>query len=167
MKQTVVVFLLLSVFLIGATNRDIGYSYRPVLMKRSELEKSVFFREKQTIGNPGKIYYKDKTIYLVEKYKGVHVIDNSDPRNPQQTGFINLPGCVDISIKKNSLYADNAVDLVAVDISNYPNISVTSRVKNVFPELPPPDIDYVPWEYEASQRPDNTIIVNWETPGSN
>ena len=78
-------------------------------MERTELEKSVKFRDTQEIENPGKIYYKDQVIYLNEKYKGIHIIDNSNPESPKNIGFINLPGCIDIAIKNNSLFADNAV----------------------------------------------------------
>jgi hypothetical protein len=132
-------------------------------MKRSELEKSVFIRESQDIENPGKIYYKDNVIYLNEKYKGIHVIDNSNPASPNNIAFINIPGCIDIAIKNNSLLADNAIDLVSIDLSNgVTNLSVTARVRNVFPESTPPDLDYTPYSYDHSNRPDGTIIVRWE-----
>lgn len=132
-------------------------------MNRSELVVSVLLMDARTISNPGKIYFKDKTIYLIEKHKGVHVIDNNDPKNPKQTGFINVPGIVDISIKNESLFVDNAVDLVAIDISGLPSsLLVTSRLANVFPELPPPGYDDVPYEFSKERRPEDTIIVDWE-----
>ena len=163
MKPTTFILLILSFFLLGASNSDITFEYKPVLMNRSELEKSVLYLSARPITNPGKIYYKDQTIFLIEKNKGIHVIDNSNPKDPKQTGFINVPGCVDISIKNQSLYTDNAVDLVTIDISNYPDVVVTKRIKDVFPELPPPGYDYVPYEFTEGERPENTVIVNWET----
>jgi hypothetical protein len=136
----------------------------PVLMERSELEKSVFIKDVQEIIRPGKIYYKDNMIYLNELYKGIHVINNTDPAAPEKIAFINIPGCIDIAIKNNSLLADNAVDLVSIDLSKgLENITVTSRTRNVFPESTPPDLDYIPSVFNHSNRPENTIIIAWES----
>lgn len=66
-----------------------------------------------------------------------------------------------MAMKGNILYADNAVDLVAVDLSSPVNIMVTKRIKNVFPELTPPGYNWIPWNYTAENRPENTIVVEW------
>ncbi|MBN2485580.1 MAG: hypothetical protein JXB34_06375 [Bacteroidales bacterium] len=164
MKKVVYPLLFLTVLLFNSSrdNFSSGSAYMPILMERTELEKSVKFREAQTIENPGKIYYKDKTIFLNEKYKGIHIIDNSDPRKPLAIGFINIPGCIDMAVKNNSLMADNATDLVSVDISDLANLRVTGRLQNVFPETTPPDLEYIPYMFTATNRPRNTIIVGWE-----
>ncbi len=151
--------------LFYGSSRDDFYNpseYFPILMERDDLEVSVKYREAQSIINPGKIYYKDQTIYLNEKYKGIHVIDNADPSNPQNIGFINIPGCIDIAIKNNSLLADNATDLVAIDITNLEQLTVTHRIKNTFYESTPPDLDIIPYMFSPANRPKNTIIVGWE-----
>ncbi len=152
--------VLVALISMGSSSR-LSVDYVPVLMERSELEKSVFYRDKQEVKEPGKIYYKDKTIYLVERFKGVHVIDNTDPSNPDNIGFINAPGCIDIAIRKESLLLDNAVDLVAINISSLANLQVTERVRNVFPESTPPGQNEIPYSFLADQRPQNTIIVGW------
>lgn len=159
-------FLLLLVPLFLASSNDDYYfptDFYPILMERSELEKSVFIREPQDIQVTGKIYYKDNIIYLNERFKGIHVIDNSDPTAPTNVAFINIPGCIDIAIKNNSLLADNAIDLVSIDLSSgFENLKVTKRVRNVFPESTPPDLDYIPSRFNHSNRPEGTIIVRWE-----
>lgn len=158
------IFLFLFVVLTS-TDRDDFYNpsgYFPILMEREQLEKSIIYREAQEIINPGKIYYKDGFIFLNEKYKGIHVIDNSNPADPQNIGFINIPGCIDIAIKNTSLMADNAVDLVTVDIQSFPQISVINRIRNAFPESTPPGETYIPYMFSSGNRPDNTIIVGWE-----
>lgn len=158
------IFLFLFVVL-SSTNSDNIYNsseYFPILMEREQLEKSVIYREAQDIENPGKIYYKDGFIFLNEKYKGIHVIDNSDPSDPQNVGFINIPGCIDMAIKNTSLMADNAVDLVTVNIQDFPQISVTSRIRNAFPESTPPGETFIPYMFSSGNRPKNTIIVGWE-----
>ena len=131
-------------------------------METEDLEKSVMFLEAREIVLPGKIYYKDQVIYLNEKYQGIHVIDNHDPSNPLNVGFINIPGCIDIAIKNNSLLADNATDLIAVNIRDLVKLEVTERVKNVFPEFTPPDLDYIPYMFTPANRPKNTVIVGWK-----
>ena len=161
--RRLVIFLFLFVMLASTDSDDYNPSgYFPILMEREQLEKSVIYRETQEIVDPGKIYYKDGFIFLNEKYKGIHVIDNSNPSDPQNIGFINIPGCIDIAIKNTSLMADNAVDLVTVDIRDFPQIAVTSRIRNAFPESTPPGETSIPYMFSSGNRPDNTIIVGWE-----
>lgn len=157
-------YLLFLILLTGSSpNNFVNPSaYFPVLMERDDLEVSVKFREAQEIVIPGKIYYKDHVIYLNEKYKGIHVIDNSDPESPQRIGFINIPGCIDIAIKNNNLLADNATDLVSIDISDLEHLTLTDRIQNVFPESTPPDLDYIPYMFTPANRPRNTVIVGWK-----
>jgi hypothetical protein len=164
MKLNLFSLFVLFILSLGSSRDDFNNpsEYFPVLMERDDLEVSVKFCDAREIANPGKIYYKDQVIYLNEKYQGVHVIDNSDPFNPQNSGFINIPGCIDIAIKNNSLLADNATDLVAIDISNVENLSLTDRIQNVFPESTPPDLDYIPYMFSVANRPQNTIIVGWK-----
>jgi hypothetical protein len=137
-------------------------AYKAVLMTREQLESSIKTDTPQKMKNPGKIYLKDHFIFIIEKYKGVHIVDNSDRLNPVKKGFIHIPGIVDVAIKGDVLYADNAVDLVALDIHNFPEVVLTQRIKNTFSELTPPESDNIPWEYTKDQRPNNTIIVAWE-----
>jgi hypothetical protein len=103
----------------------------------------------------GKIYYLAPYIYVNERYKGVHVINNSDHYNPVKEGFILAPGCIDIAVKGNILYLDNAVDLVSFDLNSK---QVTNRIREVFPEPTPPDNVF---HYYGS-RPEGYIIVSWE-----
>jgi len=137
--------------------------YKPVLMKRAELEKSISFSLAREMIQPGKIYLKGDTIYINEKYKGIHVIDNTDPTNPKKIGFIVIPGCIDMAMKTDILYADNSVDLVSIQLGgNLSQLSVTKRLKNTFPELTPPDNRTLQSQYQPNNRPENTVIVGWE-----
>lgn len=135
-------------------------AYKPILMKRENLENSIKLMEPKEIVNYGKIYIKDSLLFVNEKYEGVHVIDNSNPENPENIAFISIPGNMDISIKGNIIYADNAVDLIAIRyLSN--TIEVVDRNRDVFPEYGTPDGHYLAWEYTKGNRPENTIIVKW------
>ncbi len=142
----------------------VDYSeYKPVLMTREELEKSISYSPPKEMVQPGKIYLKGDTIFINEKYKGIHVIDNSDPENPKNIGFIVIPGCMDISMKNNVLYADNSVDLIAISLSEGLNqLNVTKRLRETFPELTPPDNRILQSQYLKENRPVNTLIVGWE-----
>ena len=156
-----VLFALLFVLVAGASIPP-DETYTPVLMLRENLEKSVKSIAAQNLENPGKIYLKDSLIFIVERFKGVHVIDDSDPANPQNIQFITVPGIADVSVKNQLLFADNAVDLVSINISDLYNVKVVSRIRNIFPELPHPEWGGVPYEYNIYNRPRNTVIVNWE-----
>jgi hypothetical protein len=124
-------------------------------MKRETLEKSVSYSDEvREMKNIGKIYYKSPYIYVNEKYKGVHVINNSDSTKMVAKGFIVAPGCVDMAVKDNIIYLDNAVDMVSFDLDKK---EVTERIKNVFPELAPPSGNV---RYD-SDRPEDFVIVEW------
>jgi hypothetical protein len=72
-----------------------------------------------------------------EYQQGIHIIDNSDPSNPVNLKFIEIPGNVDLAIKGNILYADSYVDLLSIDISDLDNIVEVDRDTNVFPYIIP------------------------------
>jgi len=132
-------------------------TYTPVFMSRESLENSVrYISEAREMKQTGKIYFRAPYIYVNERYKGVHVINNSDPYNPVNEGFILAPGCIDMAVKGNIMYLDNSVDLVSFDLESK---QVTKRLKNVFPEPLPPD----DWSFSAFQnRPEGSVIVEWK-----
>ena len=135
--------------------------YEPVLMTRSEMERSIEFKPSRPLKSTGKIYFKDNYLFIVENYHGVHIINNTNPASPTPEGFIVVPGCVDVAMKGEVMYIDNAVDLLAIDIRALPAIKIAQRVKNVFPELLPPDLQTLPKALTAGSRPENTLIVEW------
>jgi hypothetical protein len=137
-----------------------GGEYTPVLMEREELERSVSYRAGgRDLVNPGKIYLKAPYIYINERYKGVHVINNADPAHPVKEGFIIAPGCMDMAVRGNIMYLDNAVDLVAFDLKEK---TVAKRISGVFPEPVAPDNSYYYFD-----RPENFIITGWKKTAAN
>lgn len=146
---------LAGVFIINTSYTKV-YDYVPVFMDRTELEKSVSYQlAGRDLIMPGKIYYKSPYIFINEKYKGVHIINNSDPAHPVNEAFIIAPGCIDMAVKGNIVYLDNAVDLVAFNIDTK---QVTTRIKNIFPEPIAPDNTF----YQSSNRPEGSILVGWK-----
>ncbi len=156
----IICFILLSAFSDQTANYRES-QYIPVLMSRTELEKSIRYTDPHSLTQIGKIYTKGDYIFISQKYKGIHVIDNHDPANPINAGFIVVPGCLDMAIKGNSMYVDNATDLITIDLTTIPNLQVTGRIQSVFPELLPPDLTYLPNVFAAANRPENTVIIEW------
>jgi len=153
-----VILLLVVVPLLGMTFADTPYvTHTPVFMSREVLENSVkYIPGARDMIQTGKIYYRAPYIFVNERYKGVHVINNSNPAHPVKEGFILAPGCIDMAVKENILYLDNAVDLVSFDLDSK---QVTSRIRNVFPEpLPPDDFFY----YNFYDRPKGYVLVEWK-----
>ncbi len=162
MKKLIIFFSVLLVFGFSAdTDPAMNYDYYPVLMDIDDLRKSVSFEEPRSMKNIAKIYIKGDYLFVTEKYEGIHVINNSNPLNPQKEGFIRIPGCIDLAVKNNILYADNAIDLVAIDIGNRNAPELVKRLENVLPE-PAPPTGYTPYEFRKSNRPENTVIVAWK-----
>lgn len=136
--------------------------YVPIMMDRSQLNTSVAAQSVKPMKKTGKLYKFNSSLFVVEPYKGIHVFDNANPAQPVAQGFIRIPGCIDMAIKDNYLYADNAVDLVTLDISDASNIRVVDRAENVFPESLPPDKLNMPIAFSKEKRPEGLIIVGWE-----
>jgi len=131
----------------------------PVYLSYDDLRKSVINQEYEDLKNPGKIYFKDNYIFIVEELKGIHIYDNSDPGSPSKTNFLKLPGVVDISISGQTLYADSYVDLVVLDLVDIRNIKEVVRLKDMLPyTIPPVDNDY-PMAYVDEEK---GVVIDWE-----
>lgn len=134
----------------------------PILMDRDEMESSIGFVVSKEIETPGKLYTYGSYILLNDRYQGIHIIDNSDRRNPRKVGFFRIPGNLDMAVKAGKMYADNGTDLLVIDLLNPEAPELIHRSREVFPELPPPDLRRVPEAFSAFNRPENTVIVGWE-----
>lgn len=134
---------------------------RPLKISKTEFKNSVDVVPPLPIESSGKIYAYQNYIFINDKFRGVHVIDNSDPQNPKKVSFIKIAGNVDISVKGDYLYADSLTDLVVLDISNLEDITIVNRLENVLRDnvVWPAEADFFEWEdidYE------NEMIVGWE-----
>ena len=160
MKTKLFLILFMSC-LVGMVVSDVpppgAVSYTPVFMSRDVLENSVkFIPGARDMIQTGKIYYRAPYIYVNERYKGVHVINNADPAHPVKEGFILAPGCIDMAVKGSILYLDNAVDLVSFDLESK---QVTKRIRDVFPEPASPEGNFY---YYAFDRPEGYVLVEWK-----
>jgi len=105
--------------------------YVPVYSSDSSLLTAVAMTP-QPFRFPGKIYVKDNFIFQNDIGYGIHIIDNADPSQPKQVGFIKLPGSSEISIKGNYLYSNSFTDLVVIDVNDRQHITEVKRIHNAF-----------------------------------
>lgn len=132
----------------------------PVYLSYEDLRAEVTDTAPVQFSHPGKIYLLGDYIFVNEIRKGIHVVDNSDPSDPEVISFIQIPGNIDLAIKNNILYADSYVDLVAIDISDLDDISEVARFEGVFSYTLPP--------YETMSRvgtidESQGVVVDWVT----
>ncbi len=131
----------------------------PVYMAYDDFRNSFQKSSPVEIKQPGKIYFKDGYLFVNEYGEGIHVIDNSDPSNPEKIAFYEIPGNIDIAIKGNILYADSYIDLVAIDITEVDSPAEIGRLENVFPESVPEGERWYPYtEVDNSKG----VVVKWE-----
>ena len=127
--------------------------FTPVYKTLTNLRAEVQNKPAASVANTGKLYIRGSWIFLNELNKGIHVIDNSNPSHPVKVSFINIPGNVDMYTKGNILYADLYCDLMAADITDPRQISVTKYLTNTFPDRS---------AYSTSTNPDSIkILVAW------
>lgn len=137
-------------------------AYRPLLMTRATLEQAVALLPAQSLRVPGKACRYGSYLLINERYEGLHLIDNRDPEHPQPVGFLRIPGSLSAVVRGSVLYADNAVDLVTIDLGTPGSAQVISRVRGVFPELPLPEEGVVEAGYRPENRPADAIVVGWQ-----
>lgn len=161
--KTSIVLVVLAASLSGCMDKTVErVTYKanvPVYMPFTEFRNSFSKGEATDITNPGKIYFKDNYLFVNEVGKGIHVIDNSDPANPEKVAFYEIMGNVDMAIKGNILFADSFIDLVAIDISDINNPMEIGRIENIFPEVVPEGDKWYPY---AMVDKSEGVIIDWK-----
>ncbi len=154
--------LILFVFASGCMDKytEVYTANSPIYMTYEELRAAVKVTGAAELVNPGKIYFKDGYIFVNEEMKGIHIIDNRNPKSPVNLKFIEIPGNVDMAVKNNILFADSYIDMVAIDISDVGNPKEVSRVKDVFPYMTPPPEDK---DLRLAQVDEKAgVVIGWE-----
>jgi hypothetical protein len=152
-----------ALLLAGCVKDDCKHTYKiytPVYKTVTQLRSEVKLLAARPLEHPGKIYIMGNRVYLNEKGKGIHVIDNSNPLQPRNMAFINIPGNIDIAMKNNILYADMHCDLAAFDMSNQGAAPVKKYLANTFPTQAVYTSSFAAGGY--STNPDSIkVIVDW------
>jgi len=131
----------------------------PVYLSYENLRSAVAKEPNVDLKNPGKIYFKDNYIFIIEELRGIHVYDNTDPSSPVKKVFLKIPGVIDMAISGYILYADSFVDLVILDVQNVDNMHEVGRIKNILPYTVPPAGNDYPMAFVDEKK---GVVVNWE-----
>ncbi len=108
--------------------------YKPIVEKLSQIHAKIKNTQPQSINTIGKICLYNDYIFAISPDKGIHVINNKNTVSPSNESFIVLPGCGDIAIVGDVLYADCYSDLVTINISKLPQVEVVKIIPNHFPD---------------------------------
>lgn len=136
----------------------------PIFMAKEDFRNSVKVSAvPQQITGYGKISYYQGYLFMSEPGKGIHIIDNQDPQNPQPVGYIELLGSADLSVRNGILYADSYVDLVWFDITNPAQPEYKGRLEDVFPDALPliPNAMGIDWDMCYGEGKQEGVIVDW------
>ena len=137
----------------------------PVFMSAETFRSSVSVTTRaEVISNYGKMCFYEGYLYISESEKGIHIINNSDPANPKNVGFIELIGNADLAIRNGKLYADSFIDLVWFDIGNPALPKLDGRLENVFKDALPMTNNEYGFDYQYSYGYDGSkgVIVGWD-----
>lgn len=131
--------ILCLIFFAGCRKNGQWESYTYQIFTPILMEKSVFFDAingdpSQSVENGGRIYIMGKYIFVNDVDKGIHVIDNTNPKYPRQVAFLNIPGNQGMVVKGNTLLADMYGNLLAIDITDLKNVKVSSMISHFFTE---------------------------------
>lgn len=99
------------------------------IYEKKEIAKEVTLLAPHNTVNGGKIYSWENYFFQLEPLKGIHVFERTSTTAIKKY-FIQVLGAQEISIKDGFLYTNNYSDLITIDISNWDNINVTSRIEN-------------------------------------
>jgi hypothetical protein len=130
---TLAIFFAASCTKDSCTTKTTYMKYEPIYKTLDEIRQPVTVEAARALKYPGKIYLYHNYLLINEKFEGIHVIDNNDPSNPVNVGFIKIEGNVDMAVKGNILYADSYIDLLTIDISDVNNPQLLDRDEEVFP----------------------------------
>lgn len=135
-------------------------AYAPVYASTQDITKISYEPGRKT-EQAGKIYAARNYIFQNDLNKGIHIINNSSPANPEKIGFINLPYSNEIAVKGNFLYSNNLNDLVVFDITDVSKPQLVKRIQNVFPSV---NQKYPPQSNVFFECPDakKGIVISWE-----
>ena len=156
------IVLLLPLFLVSCVDQRVEtitwFEYEPIYMSEEEFMSSVTVAPPRDLEVPGKIYYYQGYLFVNERNEGIHIIDNRDPSNPVNEGFITIPASKDLAVKGDLLYADSHKDLLVFDISDLQNPELIERIEDVFNTA----ATIAPGFTTQEINPTKGLVVDWK-----
>ena len=138
MKKLLLVLLPLTFFILQSCTKDFGsveVSYKKATAVYDDLEvirNTPLLEDARPITDAGKIFVAENLLLIGEEGDGIHIVDNTDPKNPSNLSFMNIPGNREYYVAGNILYAESHYDLLKIDISNKSQPRIVSRVEDAF-----------------------------------
>lgn len=170
MRRIIYLLPLMLMYLLSACENNFSETVtypinEPVFMNAAQFRAKVkVTNEARAIKKQGKISFYEGFLFISEPNEGIHIIDNRNPSNPENIGFIELTGNADMAIRDNLLYADSYIDLVWFDITNPQSPQFAGRIDSIFPDaLPPVDNNYnIDYNMCFGEKRQPGIIVGWK-----
>jgi hypothetical protein len=138
MKNLIIISTVIAIVFTSCL-KDVGRKhyqvYTPIIEKMSSLKAKVKSAAPMPVANAGKLFTIGNYVFLNEREKGIHVIDNSNPASPINKSFFVIPGNTDLWVHNNVLYANCYTDLLAIDISDLNNITTTKSIDDIFSDI--------------------------------
>lgn len=166
MKQIMTIFLAVCSILFASCYEDEivkweGEGMKPVYVSPDNMDviKFIDVQANQKVGNT---FVQGDFLYQVEHFKGIH-IHKLLGSSHSKVGFWYIPGCTEFTVKDDLLYTDNSRHLITIDISDYKNIKVLSKVDNVYSSNKE-NVNYPPaykGKFECVEF-EKGIVVDWE-----
>lgn len=140
------------------TGRSMGYV--PVYAARDAVS-NIANETVRATARPGKIYAYGAYLFQVEQYEGIHIVDNSNPKQAKKIAFLKVPMATEIAIKSGHLYTNNVNDLVVFNLANAAQPQLVNRIKDAFPVI---DQTHPPFTNTYFECPDPSkgVVVAWE-----
>lgn len=136
------------------------WGYRPVYSNL--LDDIISLEEPRIVSNPSKIYIYKNYLLVNEAQRGVHIIDNTDPRNPTPINFLKIVGNNDVAIKNGVLYADQFDNLVTIHLDSLETKFAKYRLTEVFQNFNYYDVSPdEPDVYYECPNPLLGVVVEW------
>lgn len=140
--------------------------YKPIYASSGDLKEIVKSSGPKALTQTGKIYVKGNLLLINRPFEGVHIIDNTDTKNPINVAFLEIPGNLDVVMKNNFLYADYAGKIAIIDISDIQHPRVTQNVEldTRFQEYPPQADLTSNWSWRTYfECPDKNkgVVIGW------
>jgi len=139
----------------------------------SEEENMVSVLEAREFGDLGKIVYSEPYLFINERFKGIHVLNNANPADPIKIAFIQIPGNTDFTLKGANLYANHGNDLKTFEIApdalatgiELLNLIEVSTISNFFADSgQAPLATLAPLNYQGffeCVETDKGIVIGW------
>ena len=131
-------FVMGFVFLFSSCTKDkgtISMTYNKGTAVYGDLEQirsTPLIAAPRSVEDPGKIFIGESFLLIGEENEGIHVYDNSNPNNPVNVSFIQLPFTKEFYVENNTIYAESHYDFLKIDLNNINSPVLVSRVENAF-----------------------------------